>query len=572
MVNKDTTRKDLAAGLSGAIILLPQGVAYAAIAGMPPEYGLYAAIVPAIIASLFGSSWHLVSGPTAAISIVVFSAMSPLATPGTPQYVSSVLTLTFIVGVIQLAMGLARMGTLINFVSHTVVIGFTAGAAILISVNQLKNFFGIHIQGGASFSEIIQQFVSQASDINPHVTAVGAATLLSGVLIRKYYPKFPYMVAAMLVGSIVAVVLNWLVGAHSTGIHTVGALPASLPPFSPVDFSLESLRTTTSSALAIAVLGLTEAVSIARAVAVRSEQSIDSNQEFIGQGLSNLLGSFFSGYASSGSFTRSGVNFEAGARTPLATVYAAVFIVIFMLLVASLVAYLPIAAMAGILFIVAYSLIDFHHIKSILRTSRSESAVLLTTVLATLFVELVFAIYLGVILSLILFLERTSRPQIRDALPAPEEASYHFVPRADQPECCQLKMIFIDGAIFFGAVNHVQQTLHRIDELNPNQKHVLILAPGINFIDIAGGELLAREAKRRKRMGGGLYFHRLKDPVLEILTKGGYLNEIGRENLFVIGQKVIDGIYPKLDSEICRNCPARIFRQCNIALPNGEPR
>jgi SulP family sulfate permease len=571
-VNRETLRADIMAGLSGAIIVVPQGVAYATIAGLPPQYGLYAAMVPAIIAAMFGSSWHLVSGPTAAISIVVFSTGSQLAEPGSANYVSLVLTLTFLAGAFQLAMGLARMGALVNFISHSVVIGFTAGAALLIAASQLKNFFGLHIQSGASFFETLNQFVSQLDGINPYVASVGLVTIISGILAKRYWPKIPYMIAGMVTGSLAAILLDSFVGNATTGIVTVGAIPAGLPPLSAPDLSLETISRISPAALAIAMLGLTEAVSIARAVALRSQQNIDGTQEFIGQGLSNIIGSFFSSYASSGSFTRSGVNYEAGARTPLACVFAAGFLTLVLLVAAPLAAYVPIAAMAAILFMVAYSLIDTKHIKSIIKTDRGESAVMFTTLIATLFVELEFAIYVGVLLSLMLFLKQTSRPLIRSAVPAPEEWSYHFIPREAQPECGQMKMIFIDGPIFFGAADHVRGSMLQIDELNPQHKHVLILAPGINFIDVAGMEMLVQEAKRRRAAGGALYFHRVNEPVMALLRKSGALQDIGEENIFPAGPGLIDAVYPRLDSEVCRRCKTRIFKQCQVRLPNGELR
>lgn len=572
MVNKDTSRADVIAGLTGAIIVLPQGVAFATIAGLPPEYGLYAAMIPAITAALFGSSWHLVSGPTTAISIVVFSSLSPLAEPGSAQYVSLALTLTFMTGVVQLVMGLARMGVLVNFISHTVVIGFTAGAAVLIASSQLKNFFGVNIQRGASFYETLHQLVLKFGAINLYVTSVGVVTLAVGILVKKYYPKVPYMIAAMISGSLFALALNKLIGVDITHIHTVGALPASLPPLSMPDFSLETLKTLSSSALAITMLALTEAVSISRAVAVRSEQRVDGNQEFIGQGLSNIFGSFFSGYAASGSFNRSGLNYAAGARTPLAAVYSAFFLAAILLLVAPLAAYLPIAAMAGILFLVAWGLIDFHHIQSIMRTSRTETVVLFTTLLSTLFVELEFAIYVGVILSLMLYLARTSQPAVVPVVPAADEGSYHFVDARGNPECPQFRIVRINGSIFFGAVNHVQQALQQIDEINPQQKSVLIVGSGMNFVDVAGAEMLAQEAKRRRKMGGGLYFYRLKDSVYKFLRQGDYLKDIGEGSFFPANSNVTMAVFNTLDPEICRNCKTRIFNACKTGLPDGESR
>ncbi|MDD5330965.1 MAG: SulP family inorganic anion transporter [Sulfuricella sp.] len=572
MVGKETTRADLIAGLTGAIIVLPQGVAFATIAGLPPEYGLYAAMVPAIIGALFGSSWHLVSGPTTAISIVIFSSVSPLAEPGSAQFISLVLTLTFLTGVFQLIMGLARMGVLVNFISHTVVIGFTAGAAVLIAASQIKNFFGIDIPRGSHFYEIIHQLVLQIGDINVYVTAVAVATLAAGILVKKFFPKIPYMIAAMVIGSVLAAVLNRMFGNEVTLIRTVGALPAHLPPFSMPDLSLATVKKMSSSALAITMLALTEAVSIARSVAVRSEQRIDGNQEFVGQGLSNICGSFFSGYASSGSFNRSGLNYAAGARTPLAAVFSALFLAATLLLVAPLAAYLPIPAMAAILFLVAWGLIDFHHIHSIFHTSRAETVVLFTTLLSTLFVELEFAIYVGVMLSLMLYLARTSQPAVVPVMPSGEEGSYHFEDAKGQAECPQFRMVRINGSIFFGAVDHVQRALQQIDEINPQQKSVLIVGSGINFVDVAGAEMLAQEAKRRKKMGGGLYFYRLKDSVYKFLKQGHYLKDIGEGGFFPAKSNVTGAVFNTLDPEICRNCPTRVFKECKFALPGGETR
>ncbi len=566
MLNKGTARADLVAGLTGAIIVLPQGVAFATIAGLPPEYGLYAAMIPAIIGALFGSSWHLVSGPTTAISIVVFSTVSPLAEPGSAHYISMVLTLTFLTGLFQLIMGIARMGTLVNFISHTVVIGFTAGAAVLIASSQFKNFLGIDIPRGAHFYEILRQVVVQAGNINPYVVSVGIVTLASGILTKKFLPKVPYMIAAMVIGSVFALVLNSQFGVDVTHIRTVGALPASLPPLSAPDFSLEALQALAPSALAVTMLALTEAVSISRAIAVRSEQRIDGNQEFIGQGLSNIFGSFFSGYASSGSFNRSGLNYAAGAKTPMSSVFASVFLALILLLVAPLAAYLPIASMAAILFLVAWGLIDFHHIGAIIKTSRSETVVLFTTLFSTLFVELEFAIYVGVMLSLMLYLSRTSSPAIQSMVPDPLDPSRKFIPTSPAaPECPQMKVVSINGSIFFGAVNHVQNELQSIDEEDPLKKHVLILGKGINFVDIAGAEMLVQEAKRRKKMGGGLYLASMKESVLSMLAKGRYIPDIGPNNIFMGKQDALRDIYPRLDKDICRDCPARIFSECRAA-------
>jgi SulP family sulfate permease len=294
----------------------------------------------------------------------------------------------------------------------------------------------------------------------------------------------------------------------------------------------------------------------------RAHQHIDGNQEFIGQGLSNIAGSFFSGYVATGSFNRSGLNFQAGAKTPLAAVSAGILLAGVVVLVAPLAAYLPNAAMAAILFLVAWGLIDFHAVRNILRTSRSETAVLAVTFFATLFLELEFAIMAGVLLSLGLYLNRTARPKVISRVPDPNTPGRDFVTNPDLPECPQFKLARIDGSLFFGAVSHVAESFALFEERNPGQKHIAISATGVNFIDVAGAEFLADEANRRRSIGGGLYLIRLKPGVCEPLNRGGYIDAIGRENLFAGKTETITTVVSKLDPAICATCTARIFHEC----------
>jgi len=562
MVNRDTLRIDVMAGLTGAIVVLPQGVAFAVIAGMPPEYGLYTAMVPAIIAALFGSSWHLVSGPTTAASLVLFASLSAFAEPTTEQYVALAITLTFMVGITQIAMGYAKLGTLVNFISHSVIIGFTAGAAILIASNQIKHFFGLDIERGLHFYEILLIFVQQFENINPYVAITGFATLASGILIKRFAPKIPYMIVAMIVGSLVGFLLDSIYGTAVTHLKTVGALPASLPPLSMPDFSPATLKELAPAVLAVTLLALTEAISIGRSIAVKTGQHIDSNQEFIGQGLSNIFGSFFSAYVATGSFNRSGVNYQAGARTPIAALLSGVLLIGVVLAVAPLAAYLPNAAMAGILFLVAWGLIDFHHIKKIFQASRSDFTILAVTFIATLTLELEFAILLGVMLSLVVYLSRTSRPKVLTRVPDPTDPRRKFVTDSKLPECPQFKIVRIDGSLYFGAVNHVSESMRRFREQNPDQKYVLLVAIGINFLDVAGAELLAQEAQHYRKLGGGMYFYQIKEDVCGPLRRGGYIQEIGDENMFSSKTEAVAEIFQTLDKSICTTCDKRIFKEC----------
>ncbi len=561
LVTKDTLKADLIAGLTGAVIVLPQGVAFATIAGLPPEYGLYTAMVTPIIAALFGSSLHLVSGPTTAISIVIFSAISHHAEPGTAEFVSLTLTLTFLAGVYQLVFGLARLGAMVNFVSHTVVIGFTAGAAILIASTQLKHITGIFVPKGESFIHTLVDLYQGSSDTNFYLVTIALVTLITAVLVKKFLPKLPNLLLGMIVGSVLALYFK----EFTSDIRLVGEIPAHLPPLSMPNFSFATIQMLAPEAFAVALLGLIEAVSISRAIATKSSQRIHSNQEFIGQGMSNMFGSFMSSYAGSGSFTRSGLNYASGAKTPLSAIFAAIILMAIVLLIAPLMAYLPIAAMAGVILVVAYNLIDFHHIRTTLSFSIEESAVLIATFLATLFLELEFAIYLGVLLSLVLFLGKTSTPSIPtlslDNTQTNGKKKLIDINEKPLKQCPQLKIIRIDMSIYFGSVNHIQKRIATISE-NQRINHILIVASGINFIDLAGTEALISENNRLVRNTGGLYFVGLKPSVYEFAAKSHFIQQIGVSHFFDTKKQAFNYIYKKLDRETCATCPALIFNEC----------
>lgn len=570
-VNRNSIKADFIAGLTGAVIVLPQGVAFATIAGLPPEYGLYTAMVTPIIAALFGSSWHLISGPTTAISIVVFSAISGHADPGSPTFIQFTLTLTFLAGVFQLAFALARLGVLVNFVSHTVVIGFTAGAAILIATSQMNQVFGVEVPRGESFLFTWLSIFHQLPQMNVYVFTVAILTLITALVLKVWLKRIPNLLVALVVGSVLA----FLLGGEKVGIKLVQEIPAHLPPLSSPDFSLATIKTLAPQAFAVALLGLIEAVSISRAIASKSHQRIDGNQEFFGQGLSNIVGSFFSSYAGSGSFTRSGLNYTSGAQTPLSAIFAAVLLGLIILLVAPLTAYLPISAMAGVIMLVAWNLVDFGHIKKIFETSRAETSILLTTFFATLFLELEFAIYLGVLLSLILFLARTSIPDVISLVPTTEAATGKSIlvnKYRDEilPECPQLKVVRIDMSVYFGSANHIQNRLHYMSE-HQGYKRTLVIGSGINFIDLTGAEMLEQESARLKAAGGGLYFAGLKRKVNTFIHKGHFDEHIGSGFFFDSKREAIQQITTTiLDHERCRQCALRVFQECHRP-PLTEP-
>ena len=570
-ITRLTLRADLLAGLVGALLVLPQAVAFATLAGVPPEYGLYGAMVPAVVGALWGSSSHLVSGPTNATSLMVFAMLGALATPFSQDYIRLVLTLNLMIGVIKLGLGVARLGVLVNFISTTVIIGFTAGAGLLIVAAQLRNFFGLSVAQEPAFAGAMSTFFTHLADIDGWTAAVGAVTLAAALVSKRLLPRIPYMLTGMIVGSAFAYALS---RAGVAKVATIGALPSAIPGLSLPDFSAGTWRMLAPAALALTLIGLTEAVSSARAVAARSGERIDGNQEFIGQGLANIAGAFTSSYPTSGSFNRTGANFEAGARTPLAAIFSAGFLLLVLLFISPLAAYLPLATMAALLFLVAWGLIDLALIRATLRASRSETLVLMVTFLATLSLQLEFAVLVGVLCSLLVYLNRTTHPAIHTVAPDPTSPQRRFVPVTAKTvvECPQLALVRIDGSLFFGAVEHVHAALRRVRAAAPARAHLLLIGSGINFVDVAGAELLVREAQAQQDRGGALYLCNLKPAVMGMLERGGYLDRLGRDKIFTTKHAAIEAIYSRLDSTICRSCPARIFVECQTLLPDGTAR
>src|SRR5471032_1467107 len=455
--------RHLIVGLSGAILALPQSIAYALIAGLPPEYGLYAAIVPVLIACLWGSSWHLICGPTAAISIVLFASVSPLAVPGSQDYVTLILLLTCIAGIFQWLLGMLRFGALVNFVSHSVVLGFTLGAAVVIALGQLPNLLGLDIPNQATALNSLLQLSQHLGELDKPSLLLGLGTLILGFTLKSLLPRWP----TLLITLVLASALVWLCPGLFGHVQRVKGFIGRLPPFSALPLDLETILRLLPSAVAVGMLGLVTSLSIARSLSARSQQLLDANQEVRAQGLSNIVGAFFSGSLSAGSFTRSGLSYEAGACSPLAGVFSALWVALFAIFGAALIAHIPIPAMAGSILLIAWGLVDHRGIRALLRGSRAEFVVMALTCVATLLLELQTAIYAGVLASLFFYLKRTSQPRVQHWRDGDED------------------ILRVGGSIFFGASHYLQVRLQRM-----HGAKVVIEAQHINFIDYSGVEML----------------------------------------------------------------------------------
>lgn len=566
-VSRETLRADLIAGLLGALLVLPQGVAFATLAGLPPQYGIYTAVVPCIVAALFGSSWHVMSGPTNANSLALFAMLSPLALTGSPEYISFVLAVTLLVGILQLGIGTLRLGMLANFISPSVLLGFTCGAAMLIALYALKDLFGLDVPPGTKAFGVLRHVFTDYTNINVSAVIVGAVTLTAALAARRWLPRTPHMLLGLIAGYVAAFVLNhvreWGPLHH---VAVVGAIPSALPPFSHPLAAWHAFSDLLGIAAALTIVALGQSISIAKAVALRSGQHIDANREFIGQGLSNIAGAFFSSYVSCGSLNRSVPNYEAGARTPLAAIFSTLLLVALVALSAPLLAQIPLAAIAAMLLLVSWSLFDFARFRQIRRLSNTEFLIALGTFVATLVIRLEMAILLGTMLSLVAYLYRTSRPGVRPLVPDADDPLRRFTPlnelRRAQPECPQLKLIRVEGSVFFGAVAYVTDRLHSFRQHAPAQRHLLVMSKSMNFVDLAGAEMWETECRERREIGGDLYFHRPRTQVVQTWEQTGFGEQLGPDHIFATKDEAIRTIYARLDPNVCAQCTARVFAEC----------
>ena len=584
-VDGRTLRIDVLAGLLGAVLVLPQAIAFAALVGLPPSYALATAVLPCIVAALFGSSRHVMSGPTNANSLAIAAMLAPLAVVGSPDYIQLVLVVTVLVGLMQLAIGALKVGTLAHFISPAALRGFTGGAALLIAVHALKDLLGIVLPPGRPAPEVLTLLVQRLPQFNPAALVVGVGTIAAALLAKRLWPRSPHMLAGMVAGGLMAAALTrWSPGWDP--VEVVGIVPEAWPRWQPPAIELRRLPELAGLAVALTIVSLGQSFSIAKVLAARSGQHVDANREFVGQGLSNVVGGFFSCFLSCGSLNRSIPNLEIGARTPLAAAFSALWLLALVAVSATLLAAIPMAAVSGLLLLVAWSLLDVTNWRRLWPLSRLEFGIALATLVATLAIPLAFAILFGTLLSLAAYLWRTARPAMRTMgfdTPAPPGRSEGagrsahargmsdapvrpFVIADDNPnalpECPQLKLLRMEGSVYFGATQHVGERLHALREQPAPQKHLLVMAKSMNFIDLAGDDLWRDELRLRRKMGGDLYFHRPRPPVTDLWQRSGFLAEMGRDHVFPDKRIAIATIVPMLDAGICARCTVKLFEEC----------
>ncbi|SIT65930.1 sulfate permease, SulP family [Ectothiorhodosinus mongolicus] len=645
-------KADFSAGLAVALVLVPQSMAYAQLAGLPPVYGLYASLLPVIVAALWGSSNQLATGPVAVVSLLTAAALIPLTTPGSAEYIALAILLAFMVGIIQLTMGVLRMGALVSFISHPVIVGFTNAAALIIGLSQLNKLLGIPIDTSGHFMLGLIGMLMDIAQIHWLTLAfgLGAIALMAGL--KRYLPKWPGVLVAVVVATLISALIgfenkteidiskvepapvqeqmltladlkremarldnqireaagrmddatallkaelayrqllwqderdtlaaeagpllrelrqlrfvldetvggfvvddagHWRYGGMvedrvtmNAGGKVIGSIPAGLPELRLPEMSTSKILALMSAAFVIALVGFTEAIAIARAIAGRTGQRLDPNQELIGQGLGNLVGSVTQAYPVSGSFSRSAVNLNAGARTGLSSVFTAVLILLVLLFMTSWFYHLPEAVLAAVIMMAVAGLINFKAIQHAWTASRHDGIAAVVTFVATLAVapNLDIGILIGVGVAIALFLYRTMRPRVSE-LARHSDGTLREAQRYGLTTDDEIGLLRFDRSLYFANAPYFEDAVLEQAARHPNAKYLIIVTKGINEIDASGEEVIRSLVARLKARGVTLVFAGLKAQVLEVMERTHLVDVIGRENIYRSTETCIEDV------------------------------
>jgi SulP family sulfate permease len=561
-VRAENTPADLMAGLTVATVAIPQAIAYASIAELPPQMGLYTAAVAAIVGSLWGSSRFLSTGPVNALSLLVLPILLSVAVPGTSQYILAASLIAIIAGVISMGLAFMRLGAVITFASRSVLLGFVAGAALHIAIGQTRHLLGLNVPASPELYDIVIYIVNELPNTHVISMAVGMGSLLLMYILRKIGGRIPAGLSAITLSALAVLFL----GLEERGIRVIGDISRSLPPPTWASTGMfpdiHMIRALLIGSAAVAALGLVEAVAASQTLARRSGDRLDPNQEFFGQGLANLASGLFSGYACSGSFTRSALAHQSGARSHLTGVFTGLTILLAIPLLAPYARIIPRAAIAGVLLVIAWGMVDRKAIRRVMRTSRTETAIMSVTFMATLILPLDFAILSGILFSLTLFIVHSSLPRVYPVVP--DDTYRHLIQNPAKPVCPQLGLINIRGPLFFGAVHHIEEELRHNYERYPGQRTLVLRMHGVDQCDMSGIEMLESTVENYRQIGGDVYLVRLRKPVLEVLEQSGFIdNTLGRDHILK-QEGAIEYLFEHdIDPQICiYECEHRAFSEC----------
>ncbi|MEO5341058.1 MAG: sulfate permease [Magnetococcus sp. MYC-9] len=541
-LNGRTVRADCMAGITVALVLIPQSMAYAGLAGLPAHYGLYAACLPGAVAALFGSSRLLATGPAAVVSLLTASTLAPLASTGSEGYIAMAILLSLLVGLVQITLGLLRLGVVVNFLSHPVVIGFTHAAAVIIGLSQLSKMLGVKMGRSESFLLDVWQVVQQVGQTHLPSLFFGLTAFTIMMAIKKSRPQFPYVLIAVVLMTLASGGL----GFHAMGGAVVGTVPAGLPGFELPTLTLDLFLGLLPSAFVISLVGFMEAVSIARAMAARTKAHLDPNQELIGQGLGNLCGSLTQSYPTTGSFSRTAVNFDAGARTGVSSLFTALTVLVTLLFLTPLLYHLPESVLAAVIMMAVVGLVNLKAMRHAWHASRHDGVAALFTFVATLGFapHLDKGIMAGAGLAILLFLYRTMRPRVALLGRHTDGSLRDLAIHPDLPHDERIIVVRFDGQLYFANAAYFEDQLLAAMADKPQAKYLLLVGDGINQLDASGEDVIRRLQADLQENGMVLLFSGLKRQVLEVMRSTGLFVQLGgEENIFSTSEIALGHIY-----------------------------
>ncbi|UCZ53565.1 sulfate permease [Bacillus shivajii] len=512
-------RGDLNAGLIVAIMLIPQGMAYAMLAGLPPVIGLYASTIPLIIYALFGTSRQLAVGPVAMVSLLVFTGVSGLAEPGTDEYISYVLLLALLVGVIQLLLGVFKLGAITKFISHAVISGFTSAAAIIIGFSQLKHLLGVDLGNSKNIFVLLYEAVRQISSVHLPTVLIGLISIVILFLLKKKVPKIP----GPLVVVVLSIVFVQILDIHDAGVKIVGDIPQGLPSLSIPMINPSVITALLPIAITISIIAFVESYAMAKVIATKEKYPIEPNQELRALGVANIGTSFFSGFPVTGGFSRSAVNYDAGAKSGLATMFTAIFIIITLLFFTSWFYYLPQAVLAAIIIVAVYGLIDVKELKHLWEVKRVDAMSLFVTFIATLMIGIEAGIAIGVVFSLAVFIYRSGKPHIAQLGWVEDLGVYRNVKRFPEAKTDESTLIIrIDSALYFANMAYIEEKLRNYLTNNRNVTDVILDFSAVNDMDAVAIDELDEWVTHENEQGINVYFATVKGPVRDLLKKATF--------------------------------------------------
>lgn len=545
---------DVIAGLTVGIMLIPQGMAYAMIAGLPPVFGLYASLTPQIIYAIMGTSRQLAVGPVAMDSLLVASGLGALSLSGIDEYISMAIFLSLFMGSIQLLLGVLKMGFLVNFLSKPVISGFTSGAAIIIGLSQLKHLLGIDITRSNQVHKLLINAFENISLTNIYALSIGIFSIILIKVIKKYNKKYSKRFPAALVLVVIGVSVVYFFNLYDFGLKIVGKVPSGLPSFQTPKIPLDRISELTPIALTLALIAFMEAISVSKAIEEKqNEYEIDSNQELIALGTSNIIGSLFQSYPTTGGFSRTAVNDQAGAKTGIAPLISALVVGLTLLFLTPLFYYLPNAVLAAIIIVAVFGLIDFSYPKELYKRRKDEFILLLITFVITLTVGIKEGILSGVLLSLLIMVYRTSKPHIAVIARVKDTNYYKNILRFNNSteNRNDILGIRIDSQLFFGNKDFFKKELNKkIENKGKELRLIIINTEAINYIDSSGAHTLIKIIQELKTKNIKVMFSGTSGPTRDILYKSGIVDILGKENLFLRSheaEEYYDGKYNKTE-------------------------